>query len=279
MPPKTTTNKSKAIAASAAVESVKEVEISTTESVKEVEEITTESVKDDVVDNTSSLNDDNSSNNEEQNEERENKIEEKVSFEEILKLIQDRIENTIELIKALKSFSLYTKVQLKEIQKLEKILHKLESQYSEEKDKLLYFLAAGSAPKPPKNVDENGKKIPIPGIGPVVWYDFVKDAFELESNNGFSSKYLELMWPFIKSEEGVKVGSSIIISKPGKVNTFFQNIKRVMEERGINTVEDKKSYQLIENGVLKNTDITKFSIFCRDVKEIKPKASKKAKAE
>jgi len=273
MPPKTT-NKSKA---SAVAESVKEVEISTSEPVKEVE-ITTESVKDDVVDNTASLNDDNSSNNEEQNEERQNDIEETISSKEMLKLIKDRIENTNRLTKALKSISLYTKAELKEIQKEEKQLHKLESQYSEEKNKVLYSLAASSAPKPQKNVDENGKKIPIPGKGPVEWYDFVRIAFGLETNNGFTSKYLELMWPFIKDEEGVKVGPSIIISKPGKVNTFFQNIKRVIEERGINTEKDKNAYQLIENGVLTNTDITKFSIYCHDVKEIKPKTSKKTAA-
>jgi hypothetical protein len=275
MPPKTT-SKSKAIVAN---ESLNEVAIATTAAATAATTIAAESVKDDVVDNTLTLNDDNSSNNGEQNEEKENEVVEHIPVEEILKLLKDRNENTRNLIKAQKSIPLYTKAELKEIQKEEKQLHKLEAQLSEERNKVLYSLASSSAPKPKKNLDSNGNKIPTPGKNPVYWYEFVKNAFGLESNNGFSSKYLELMWPFLKSEEGVKEGSSIIISRPGKVNDFFQNIKRVMEERGIHNDSQKNApYLLIQNGVLTNTDITKFSKYCYEEKEIKPKAAKKSKA-
>ena len=84
------------------------------------------------------------------------------------------------------------------------------------------------------------------------------------------------MWKFIKSEEGVKNGASIIISKPGPVNNFFKEIKRVMEERVLNSDKEKEVHALIEKGVLVNTDITKFSKYCYEVKE--PKNTKKSKA-
>jgi hypothetical protein len=214
---------------------------------------------------------------EEQSEEKKDEVEEIISAEEHLNLLKERIENTKRLIKAQKSITQHTKVELKEIQKEEKLLNKTEFQLSEERNKVLHSIASSSAPKPQKNkVDADGNKIPTPGKNPVVWYDFVRDAFELETNNGFSSKYLELMWPFLKSEEGVKEGASLIISKPGKVNTFFNNIKSVIEKRGLTTEKDKKNLALIEKGVLKNTDIFSFSTYCYDEKEKKVKVSKKA---
>ena len=127
-------------------------------------------------------------------------------------------------------------------------------------------------------MDENGNKILRPGKSPCIWYDWAANGFGLESNNGYSDTFLTLMWPFLKSEEGVKNGSSIIISKPGRVNNFFNEIKRVMEERGLNSEREKEVYALIEKGVLVNTDITKFSIYCYEKKEKKPKATKKSNA-
>ena len=218
--------------------------------------------------------DEESSNN---GEEIQDEIEEFFSVEEHIKLLKERIENTRRLIKAQKSITQHTKFSLKDIQKEEKILHKVESQLSEERNKVLYSIAASSAPKPKKNnVDADGNKIPTPGKNPVVWHEFVRIAFGLESNEGYQSKFLELMWIFLKSVPGVKEGALILISKPGPVNTFFNNIKSVIEKKGLETEKDKKNYALIEKGVLKNTDITSFSTYCHEEKEKKPKVSKKA---
>jgi hypothetical protein len=86
------------------------------------------------------------------------------------------------------------------------------------------------------------------------------------------------MWVFLKSEEGVKDGASIIISKPGPVNSFFNNIKNIIEKKESRTEKDNKILALIEKGVLKNTDITSFSTYCHEEKEKKVKVTKKAAA-
>lgn len=204
-----------------------------------------------------------------------------ISSPEYINLVNKQIENTRNLTRALKSIQSFTKSELKEFDKVNKLLHKAESLFSIAQSKVFFSLAANSAPKAKKEIklDSNGNKIQSEGKNPVVWYDFAKQAFKLESNDGFGSKYLQHVWELIKSEAGTKNGSSIIISKPGPTNTFFQNIKRVMEERGLNTDKEKEVHALIEEGVLANTDITKFSKYCYEEKEKKPKVSKKSKAE
>jgi hypothetical protein len=203
-----------------------------------------------------------------------------ISSTEYINFVNKQIENTKNLTNALKSIQYFTKTELKEVDKVEKLLQKANDQYSKTQSKVFFSLAANSAPKAKKEIklDLNGNKI-TEGKNPVVWYDFAKEGFKLESNNGFGNKYLQHIWELIKSVPGTKNGSSIIISTPGAVNTFFQNIKRVMEERGLNTEKEKEVYALIEKGVLANTDITKFSKYCYEEKEKKPKATKKSKAE
>ena len=203
-----------------------------------------------------------------------------ISSTEYINFVNKQIENTKNLTNALKSIPSFTKNELKEVDKVKKLLNKVESLYAIAQSKVFFSLAANSAPKAKKEIklDSNGIKIPAEGKNPVVWYDFAKEAFRLESNDGFGSKYLQHVWELIKSEAGTKNGSSIIISNPGATNTFFQNIKRVMEERGLNTEKEKEVLALIEKGVLANTDITKFSKYCYEEKEKKPKATKKSKA-
>ena len=203
-----------------------------------------------------------------------------ISSTEYINFVNKQIENTKNLTNALKSIPFFTKNELKEVDKVKKLLHKVESLYAIAQSKVFFSLAANSAPKAKKEIklDSNGIKIPAEGKNPVVWYNFAKEAFKLESNDGFGSKYLQHVWELIKSEAGTKNGSSIIISNPGATNTFFQNIKRVMEERGLNTDKEKEVLALIEKGVLANTDITKFSKYCYEEKEKKPKATKKSKA-
>jgi len=202
-----------------------------------------------------------------------------ISSTEYINFVNKQIENTRNLMNALKSIPYFTKTELKEVDKVEKLLQKANEQYSKTQSKVFFSLAANSAPKAKKEIklDLNGNKI-TEGKNPVVWYDFAKEGFKLESNDGFGNKYLQHVWELIKSVAGTKNGSSIIISNPGPVNTFFQNIKRVMEERGLNTEKEKEVYALIEKGVLANTDITKFSKYCYEEKEKKPKATKKPKA-
>jgi hypothetical protein len=203
-----------------------------------------------------------------------------ISSTEYINFINKHIENTKNLTNALKSIQYFTKSELKEVDKVKKVLHKAEFLFDIAQSKVFFSLAANSAPKAKKEIklDSNGNKIPSEGKNPVVWEDFAKDAFKLESNNGFGSKYLQHVWELIKSESGTKNGSSIIISNPGATNTFFQNIKRVMEERGLKTEKEIEVHALIEKGVLANTDITKFSKYCYEEKEKKPKATKKSKA-
>jgi hypothetical protein len=203
-----------------------------------------------------------------------------ISSTEYINFVNKQIENTKNLTNALKSIQYFTKSELKEVDKVKKLLHKAESLYAIAQSKVFFSLAANSAPKAKKEIklDSNGNKIPSEGKNPVVWEDFAKDAFKLESNNGFGSKYLQHVWELIKSESGTKNGASIIISNPGATNTFFQNIKRVMEERGLKTEKEIEVHALIEKGVLANTDITKFSKYCYEEKEKKPKATKKSKA-
>lgn len=200
-----------------------------------------------------------------------------ISSTEYINLVNKQIENTRNLTNALKSIQYFTKSELKEVDKVIKLLNKAESLFSIAQSKVFFSLAANSAPKAKKNLDSNGNKIQSEGKNPVIWYGFAKEGFKLESNDGFGSKYLQHIWELIKSEEGTKNGSSIIISNPGPTNTFFQNIKRVMEERGLNTEKEKEVHALIEKGVLANTDITKFSKYCYEEKEKKPKATKKSK--
>ena len=203
-----------------------------------------------------------------------------ISSTEYINFVNKQIENTRNLTNALKSIPFFTKNELRDIDKVIKLLHKAESLFSIAQSKVFFSLAANSAPKAKKEIklDSNGNKIQSEGKNPVVWHDFVKEAFKLESNDGFGSKYLQHVWELIKSEVGTKNGSSIIISNIGATNTFFQNIKRVMEERGLNTDKEKEVYALIEKGILANTDITKFSKYCYEEKEKKPKATKKPKA-
>jgi hypothetical protein len=201
-----------------------------------------------------------------------------ISSVEYIKLINQQIEIIKKTTKALKSIQFFTKTELKEVDKAEKLLQKARDQLAKELTKVFFSLAANSAPKAKKNnLDENGNKIPTPGKSPCIWYDFARDAFGLESNEGFRSEFLTLIWPFIKSEDGVKNGPSIIISKPGRVNNFFNEIKSIMEKRGLNE-ENQKVYDLINKGVLVNTDITKFSKYCSEENEKKPKATKKSNA-
>lgn len=202
-----------------------------------------------------------------------------ISSIEYINFVNKQIENTKNLTNALKSIQYFTKTELKEVDKVEKLLQKTNEQYSKTHSKVFFSLAANSAPKAKKEIklDLNGNKI-TEGKNPVVWYDFAKEAFKLESNDVFGSKYLQHVWQLIKREAGTKNGSSIIISNIGATNTFFQNIKRVMEERGLNTDKEKEVYALIEKGILANTDITKFSKYCYEEKEKKPKATKKPKA-
>ena len=147
-------------------------------------------------------------------------------FPEIINFVNKHIENTKNLTNALKSIPFFTKNELKEVDKVIKLLHKAESLFSIAQSKVFFSLAANSAPKAKKEIklDSNGNKIQSEGKNPVVWYDFAKEAFKLESNDGFGSKYLQHVWELIKSETGTKNGSSIIISNPGATNTFFQNI-------------------------------------------------------
>jgi predicted RND superfamily exporter protein len=205
-----------------------------------------------------------------------------ISSTEYIKLINQQIEIIKKTTKALKSIQFFTKTELKEVDKAEKLLQKAREQLAKELTKVFFSLAANSAPKAKKNnLDENGNKIPTPGKSPCIWYEFARTAFSLESNEGFKSTFLTLIWPFLRSEEGVKNGPSITISNPGRVNNFFNEIKRVMEERGLNE-ENQAVYDLINKGVLVNTDITKFSKYCceetKNENEKKPKAIKKSKA-
>ena len=202
-----------------------------------------------------------------------------ISSTEYINFVNKHIENTRNLTNALKSIQYFTKSELKEVDKVIKLLHKAESLFSIAQSKVFFSLAANSAPKAKKEIklDSNGNKIQSEGKNPVIWYGFAKEGFKLESNDGFGSKYLQHVWKLIKSETGTKNGSSIIISNPGATNTFFHNIKRVMEERGLNTEKEKEVHALIEKGVLANTDITKFSKYCYEEKEKKPKVTKKSK--
>jgi hypothetical protein len=160
---------------------------------------------------------------------------------------------------------------------LKKQLQKASNQFAIAQSKVFFSLAANSAPKAKKEIklDVNGNKI-TEGKNPVEWYDFAKEIFQLESNEIYGSKYLEYVWKVIRNDPGAKKGSSIITSNPGPTNTLFQNIKRVMLERGVSP--DDKVINLIDGGVLANTDITKFSKYCYQEKEKKPKATKKSNA-
>jgi hypothetical protein len=202
-----------------------------------------------------------------------------ISSTEYINFVNKQIENTKNLTHALKSIKYLTKSELKDVDRSIKLLHKAESLFNIAQSKVFFSLAANSAPKAKKEIklDSNGNKIQSEGKNPVTWYDFAKEAFKLESNDGFGSKYLQHVWELIKSETGTKNGSSIIISNPGPTNTFFQNIKRVMEERGLNSEKENEVHALIEKGVLENTDITKFSKYCYEEKEKKEKVTKKSK--
>lgn len=206
-------------------------------------------------------------------------VEEIVSSIEYLSIVSQLIENTKQLANAQKSFEYYTKPELKEIDKASKLLQKAQDQLSKEENKVLFSLAANSAPKVKKviNVDANGVKI-TEGKNPVNFLPFAQEFFGLPSKEGHGSRYLEYIWAGIKKEEGVKNGSLITINKPGPLKTFFDGIKKVMEDRGLNTDKEKEVYALIETGVLKNKDITKFSKYCYEEKEKKAKVSKKAEA-
>jgi hypothetical protein len=241
------------------------------------EEVVIESVKEKpiVVPEEETLSITNDDNNEEYDEINSEEI---VSSEKYIDIIKQKNLLIQEEAKALSSISSYTKAELMKIEKEELINAKAKFDLEKKQIKEKYSRLKKNAPKGKKNkVDENGNKIITPGKSPCIWYDFAVNDFGLESNEGHSSTFLTLMWPFLKSEEGVKNGSSIIISKPGgRVNKFFNEIKRVMEERGLNTEKEKEVYALIEKGVLVNTDITKFSKYCYEEKEKKPKATKKS---
>lgn len=249
------------------------------EKAPEKEIILQETVTSAVVENISSL--ENGDSDEEDKNSVINEDEGLISSTEYINFINKQIENTRNLTHALKSFQYFTKSELKEVDKVKKLLNKVESLFAIAESKVFFSLAANSAPKAKKEIklDSNGNKIPSEGKNPVVWKKFAKEAFNLQSNIGFGSKYLQYVWELIKSESGTKNGSSIIISNPGATKTFFQNIKSVMEERGLNTEKEKEVHALIEKGVLANTDITKFSKYCYEEKEKKPVASKKSKAE
>ena len=245
------------------------------EKAPEKEIILQETVTSAVVENISSL--ENGDSDEEDKNSVINEDEGLISSTEYINFINKQIENTRNLTHALKSFQYFTKSELKEVDKVKKLLNKVESLFAIAESKVFFSLAANSAPKAKKEIklDSNGNKIPSEGKNPVVWKKFAKEAFNLQSNIGFGSKYLQYVWELIKSESGTKNGSSIIISNPGATKTFFQNIKSVMEERGLNTEKEKEVHALIEKGVLANTDITKFSKYCYEEK--KPVASKKSK--
>lgn len=235
-----------------------------------VEEVVVEtaSVNEEVNENTSNNGDD------------VNVIEEEiVSSAEYLSIVNQLIDNTKKLATAQKSFEYYTKPELKEIDKAWKLLQKAQDQLSKEGNKVLFSLAANSAPKVKKEikVDANGVKI-TEGKNPVNFLPFAQEFFGLSSKEGHGSRYLEYTWAGIKKEDGVKDGSLITINKPGPLNTFFTGIKKVMEERGLNTDKEKEVHALLEKGVLKNTDITKFSKYCYEEKEKKAKVSKKVEA-
>ena len=217
-------------------------------------------------------NDDNNEENDEINSE------EIISSEKYIDNIKQKNLLIQEEAKTLSSMSSYLRSELIKIEKEEINNAKAKFDLEKKQIKFKFSILKKSAPKAKKNLDSDGNKIQSEGKNPVTWYDFAKEAFKLESNDGFGSKYLQHVWELIKSEAGTKNGSSIIISNPGATNTFFKNIKRVMEERGLNTEKEKEVHALIEKGVLANTDITKFSKYCYEEKEKKPKATKKTKA-
>jgi hypothetical protein len=200
-----------------------------------------------------------------------------ISFSEYIILIKERIENTNNLIKALNSIQFLTKSQLKDLNNAEKQLQKASNQFAIAQSKVFFSMAANSAPKAKKEIklDLNGNKI-TEGKNPVEWYDFAKEIFELEPNEIYGSKFLQYIWKVIRNDPGAKKGPLIITSNPGPTNRLFQNIKRVMLERGVSP--DDKVITLIDNGVLANTDITKFSKYCYHEKEKKTKATKKVNA-
>lgn len=225
---------------------------------------------------TASANDDNTSNNGDVITTVEEEI---VSSADYLSIVNRLIDDTKKLATAQKSFEYYTKPELKEIDKAWKLLQKAQDQLSKEGNKVLFSLAANSAPKVKKEikVDANGVKI-TEGKNPVNFLPFAQEFFGLSSKEGHGSRYLEYTWAGIKKEDGVKNGSLITINKPGPLNTFFNGIKKVMEDRGLNTDKEKEVYALLQKGELKNTDITKFSKYCYEEKEKKAKVSKKAEA-
>lgn len=206
-------------------------------------------------------------------------VEEIISSSDYVNTINNLIESTKKLATAQKSFEYYTKPELKEIDKAWKLLQKADDQLSKEVNKTLFSLAANSAPKVKKVIktDENGNKI-TEGKNPVNFLPFAQEFFGLPSKEGHGSRFLEYIWFNIKKEDGVKNGSIITINKPGPLKTFFDGIKKVMEERGLNTDKEKEVYALLQTGELKNTDITKFSKYCYEEKEKKAKAPKKVKA-
>jgi hypothetical protein len=198
-----------------------------------------------------------------------------ISHIEYISYLSEATEITKRLTLGQKSIVNYTKPELREIDKAVRLLQKAKEQLSKEENKTLFSLAASSAPRVKKvNKDSNGVKITI-GKNPVNFLPFAQTFFELPSMEGHGSRYLEYMWANIKKEDGVKDGSLIIINKPGSLNTFFNGIKNVMEERGLKTDKEKEVYALLEKGELKNTDITKFSKYCYEEKEKKPNATKK----
>jgi hypothetical protein len=246
----------------------------------EKEEVVIESVKEEpiVVPEEETLSITNDDNNEEDDEINSEEI---VSSEKYIDIIKQKNLLIQEEVKALGSISTYTKAELMKIEKEELINAKAKFDLEKKRIKEKYSRLKKNAPKAKKEIklDADGNKIPVEGKSPVVWYDFAKDAFGLKINNGFGNHFLGYIWAFLKSEVGVKDGSSIIISNPGKVNTFFQKIKEVIEKRGLNSEKEKAVHALIEKGVLSNHDITRFSTYCYEEKIKKPKSSKKAKAE
>jgi hypothetical protein len=245
----------------------------------EKEEVVIESVKEEpiVVPEEETLSITNDDNNEEDDEINSEEI---VSSEKYIDIIKQKNLLIQEEVKVLGSISTYTKAELMKIEKEELINAKAKYDLKRKQIKEKFSRLKKNAPKAKKEnkLDADGNKIPVEGRSHVVWYDFAKDAFGLKINNGFGNHFLGYIWAFLKSETGVKIGSSIIISNPGKVNTFFQKIKEVIEKRGLNSEKDKAVYALIEKGVLSNQDITGLSTYCYEEKIKKPKSSKKAKA-
>jgi hypothetical protein len=222
----------------------------------------------------------NEDNEEDEKNDSENEVGEIVLQSEYLSTIKEKTELVKKNTTALSSISSYTKAQLIEIEKEEILYAKANFEFEKKRIKAEFSRLKKNAPKAKKEVklDSEGNVIKTQGKNPVTWTNFAKDAFGLKTNEGQGGDFLGLIWAYIKSMEGVKDGPIINIGKPGKVNTFFNDIKQEIVKRGVNP-DTQKIIDLIDGGVLSNKDITKFSKYCYEVKEKKPKATKKTKPE